>query len=109
MGCVMELAIAPALTSRNVDIDRALRIERASFAAKLRASRAVLGLSQDQFAQQIDLTQRSVHRLEQGAVQPKLQTIIRIQRFWLDQGISFEDLRNGGFRLVVDSTVLMRD
>lgn len=105
----MELAIAPALTSRSVEIDQVLRIERASFAAKLRASRAVLGLSQDQFAQQIGLTQRSVHRLEQGAVQPKLQTIIRIQRFWLDQGISFEDLRNGGFRLIVDSTVLMRD
>jgi len=105
----MELAIASALTNRNVEIDRALRVERASFAAKLRASRAVLGLSQDQFAQQIGLTQRSVHRLEQGAVQPKLQTIVRIQRFWLDQGITFEDLRNGGFRLVVDSSVLTRD
>jgi hypothetical protein len=38
-----------------------------------------------------------------------VQTIIRIQRFWAEQGISFEDLRSGGFRLVVDSAVLLRD
>jgi DNA-binding XRE family transcriptional regulator len=105
----MHLSIATAHIGHGFEIDRVMRVERAAFAAKLRASRAVLGLSQDQFAQQIGLTQKSVHRLEQGAVQPKLRTIVKIQRFWLDQGISFEDQRDGGFRLVVDSSVLLRD
>ena len=90
------------------ELDHTLRIERVAFAAKLRASRAVLGLSQEQFAQEIGLTQRSVHRIEQGVVQPHLRTILRIERFWHHQGIAFENLRSGGFRLVVDGAVLLR-
>jgi DNA-binding XRE family transcriptional regulator len=105
----MELAIATTHIGRGFELDRVMRHERASFAAKLRAARAVLGLSQDQFARQIGLTQKSVHRIEQGAVQAKVRTIVRIQQFWRDQGIAFEDLRDGGFRLVVGSDVIDRD
>jgi DNA-binding XRE family transcriptional regulator len=104
----MSLAIEPAHFSRSFALDHTLRVERAAFATKLRAARAVLGLSQHEFAHQIGLTQKSVHRIEQGAVQPKLRTILTIERFWQDQGIAFEGLRDGGFRLVVDSSVLMR-
>ena len=53
------------------------------------------------------LTQRAVHCIESGAVQPKLRTIRLIQRFWQERGIAFEDLANGGFRLVVDSAVIL--
>jgi DNA-binding XRE family transcriptional regulator len=90
-------------------LDYIMRVERAAFAAKLRAARAVLGLSQDQFALQIGLTQRSVHRIEHGDVQPKVRTILMIEQFWCRQGISFENLSNGGFRLVVESSVLLRN
>jgi hypothetical protein len=41
-------------------------------------------------------------------VQPKRQTVLKIQRFWFERGIVFENLRNGGFRLAVDSDVLLR-
>ena len=85
-----------------------MRVERTAFAAKLRAARAVLGLSQDQLAHQIGLTQKSVHRIEHGDVQPKVRTILMIERFWCERGISFENLSNGGFRLVVESSVLAR-
>ena len=105
----MQLVIGSVERERSYDFDPTMRIERASFAAKLRAGRAVLGLSQDELAQQVGLTQKSVHRLEQGAVQPQLRTVARIQRFFCDRGISFENLRDGGFRLVVDSTVLTQD
>jgi len=108
----MDLTIGTAHTVESglsFELDHTLRIERVAFAAKLRAARAVLGLSQDQFAQQIGLTQKSVHRIEQGVVQPQLRTILKIERFWRHQGISFENLRNGGFRLVVESDVLLRD
>ena len=105
----MQTALETARGQIRWELDQTLRIERAAFAAKLRAARAVLGLSQDQFAQQVGLTQKSVHRIEQGTVQPKLRTILTIERFWRDQGIAFENLRSGGFRLVVERGVLLRD
>jgi DNA-binding XRE family transcriptional regulator len=93
---------------RSSQLDHVMRVERMAFAAKLRASRAVLGLSQDQLGHHIGLTQRSVHRIERGDVQPKVRTILMIERFWRDRGISFENLNNGGFRLVVEGSVLAR-
>ena len=69
----MDLTIGTAQTvgrELSFELDRALRVERAGFAAKLRAARAVLGLSQDQFAHQVGLTQKCVHRIEQGVVSP---------------------------------------
>jgi len=105
----MDVAIEPSQKRVRYDIDHDLRVERMAFAAKVRSARAVLSLSQDQFAQRIGLTQKSVHRIEQGTVQAKLQTIMKIQRFWLEQGISFENLRSGGFRLIVESDVLLKN
>lgn len=105
----MELSIQASHGDLGFEFDRALRVERAAFAAKMRAARAVLGLSQDEFARHIGLTQKSIHRIEQGAVEPKLRTIAMIERFWAQQGIRFEHLRSGGFRLIVESDVLLAD
>jgi DNA-binding XRE family transcriptional regulator len=109
VSSVMDVAIETMPTKPRFDLEQQLRVERAAFAAKVRAARAVLGLSQDQFARHIGLTQKSIHRIEQGAVQPKRQTVLKIQRFWIEQGIVFENLRNGGFRLAVDPDVLLRN
>jgi DNA-binding XRE family transcriptional regulator len=104
----MGLAIATSHSRQRRDLAHDLRVERVTFAAKVRTARAILGLSQEQFARHIGLTQKSVHRIEQGAVDARLDTVLRIQRFWLSQGIAFEDLRGGGFRLIVGSDVLLR-
>jgi predicted transcriptional regulator len=45
--------------------------ENQCLAAKARAGSAVLGLSQIEFAKQIGLRQRAVHRLELTAAQPR--------------------------------------
>ena len=74
----------------------------------MRAARAVLGLSQTESARQIGLTQKSVHRIEQGAVEPKLRTRRMIEQFWRDSGIGFEDLPDGGFCITVQGPVLLR-
>ena len=37
----------------------------------------------------------------------KLDTVLRVQRFWLRQGIAFEHLKGGGFRLIVGGNVLL--
>lgn len=102
--------MSPSLPSRSaalrLQIDNSLQIERAAFGAKVRAARAILGLSQDEFARRIGLTQKSVHRIEQGSVEPKLRTIATIEQFWRDSGLAFEQLPDGGFRLIVRAVVL---
>jgi DNA-binding XRE family transcriptional regulator len=92
--------------ARSAQLDQLLQVERVAFAAKLRAARAILGLSQDELAREIGLTQRSVHRIEQGCVQPEVRTILMIESFWRQRGIAFETLSDGGFRLVIDGAVL---
>jgi hypothetical protein len=37
-----------------------------------------------------------------------MRTIVRIEQFWRDHGVYFEELDNCGFRLVVDAAVLIR-
>jgi len=103
------VGVRSSIEQARYEIEHDLRVERVAFAAKVRSARAVLSLSQDQFARRIGLTQKSVHRIEQGSVQPKLQTILKIERFWKQQGISFGSLRSGGFQLVVESDVLLRN
>jgi DNA-binding XRE family transcriptional regulator len=105
----MQLAAEAGHQTAALQLDHLMHVERVMFAAKARTARAVLGLSQDQFAKQVGLTQKSVHRIERGEVQPKLRTILMIEQFWSARGVSFENLRSGGFRLVVETSVLMHD
>ena len=108
------MASAMAETVRRIDVhnqnerdlELALTVARASFAGKVRAARAILGLSQEQFGELIGLRQRSVHRIERGEVQPQARTVYAAEHFWRARGISFEDLRDGGFRLVVPASTL---
>src|SRR3954452_2936061 len=53
----MDLVIETSQRRPSYDLAHDLRVERIAFAAKVRSARAVLGLSQDQFARQIGLTQ----------------------------------------------------
>jgi transcriptional regulator with XRE-family HTH domain len=102
----MPQVVSHAPSRLNIQVDAALRLERSAFGAKTRAARAVLGLSQDELAELVGLTQRSVHRIEQGLVEPRLRTIATIEQFWNDRDIAFEDLPDGGFRLVVKGSLL---
>ena len=86
--------------------DRALELEGAVLAAKLRASRAILGWSQAELAARVGLTQKSVHQIERMMVEPKRRTVRAIEEWWRSVGISFDALPDGGFRIVVSSAVL---
>jgi DNA-binding XRE family transcriptional regulator len=83
-----------------------VRRERRAFAAKLRMARAVIGCSQSELALHVGLTQRSVHKLEQGETEPRRATVYAIEYFWREHGIEFEDQIDGGFRVSVRSTLL---
>jgi transcriptional regulator with XRE-family HTH domain len=90
-------------TSR--DLAELIRLERLAFAAKLRMARALLGWSQSEFGLRIGLTQRAVHKLEQGDTEPRRTTLRAVEEVWREQGIEFEDLGDGGFRVNVRSPV----
>jgi DNA-binding XRE family transcriptional regulator len=86
-------------TSRN--LVELIRLERRAFAAKLRMARALIGWSQSEFGQRVGLTQRAIHKLEQGDTDPRRATARAIEEVWRTHGIEFEDLADGGFRVSV--------
>jgi transcriptional regulator with XRE-family HTH domain len=88
------------------DLREQLAQERLRFAAKLRAARAILNLSQTELAAKVELTQRSIYRLEQAHVDAKRATIRTLERFWDVVGISFEELPDGGFSISVAAAAL---
>jgi DNA-binding XRE family transcriptional regulator len=75
--------------------------ERREFASKVRAARAVLGWSQAELGQRVGVTQRSINRLEKADVDVRRSTAVAIETALRDQGIVFERLAEGGFRMLV--------
>jgi transcriptional regulator with XRE-family HTH domain len=90
------------------DLVELIRLERRAFAAKVRMARAVLGWSQSEFGARVGLTQRAIHKLEQGNTEPRRATVRAIEEVWRERGIEFEDLADGGFRVSVRSPLLDR-
>jgi len=88
------------------DLHEVMRLERRAFAAKIRVVRAVLGWSQTEFGFRVGLTQRAIHKIEQGDTEPRRTTVRMIEEVWREEGIEFEDLPDGGFRLSVRSSVI---
>jgi|SRR5690349_11779101 transcriptional regulator with XRE-family HTH domain len=93
-------------THDSADLLELIRLERRSFAAKIRIARAVLGWSQGELGFRIGLTQRAVHKLEQGDTEPRRTTVRAIEEIWREQNIEFEDTADGGFRVSVHAPVL---
>jgi transcriptional regulator with XRE-family HTH domain len=84
-----------------------VRIERRAFAAKIRIVRAVLGWSQTELASRVGVTQRAIHKLEQGETEPRRTTVRILEEVWHDEGIVFEESTNG-FRLTATGALLDR-
>ena len=59
------------LTAHSRRPDNFIRVERHAFAAKIRLARAVLGWSQSELGRRVGLTQRAIHKLEQGDTEPE--------------------------------------
>jgi ribosome-binding protein aMBF1 (putative translation factor) len=68
------------------DLIELVRLKRRAFAAKIRLARGVLGWSQSELGLRVGLTQRAVHKLEQGEIEP-CRTIVRaIEAVWRERG-----------------------
>lgn len=85
-----------------------VRMERHAFAAKIRVARAVLGWSQSDLAARVGLTQRAIHKLEQGETEPRRTTVRAIEEIWREEDLVFEDLPEGGFTVTVRSALVER-
>jgi transcriptional regulator with XRE-family HTH domain len=88
------------------DLVELIRVERLAFAAKIRVVRAVLGWSQSEFGFRVGLTQRAIHKIEQGDTEPRRTTVRAIEEVWREAGVEFEDLADGGFGVSVCSSLL---
>jgi transcriptional regulator with XRE-family HTH domain len=95
-------------THGSPDLIELVRLERRAFAAKIRAARAILGWSQSELGLRVGLTQRAIHKLEQGDTEPRRATVRAIEEVWREQSIEFEELADGGFRLTVRAQVVDR-
>jgi transcriptional regulator with XRE-family HTH domain len=76
-------------------------VERKEYAAKIRAARALLGWSQAELGQRVGVTQRSINRLENADVDVRRSTAVAIDAALKAEGVWFEELSSGGYRIVV--------
>jgi transcriptional regulator with XRE-family HTH domain len=88
------------------DFAELFKLERHAFAAKIRLVRAVLGWSQSELGFRIGMTQRAIHKLEQGETEPRRTTMRALEEIWREHHLEFEDLADGGFRVSVRAEVL---
>ena len=84
--------MATHFTAHSRGPGRFVRLERQAFAAKIRLARAVLGWSQSELGRRVGLTQRAIHKLEQGGTEPRRATVHALEQTWREQNIEFEDL-----------------
>ena len=85
-----------------------IHLDRRAFAAKIRMARAVLNWSQSELAARVGLSQRAIHKLEHGDSDPRRSTVRGLEQVWRAEGIEFEDLPGGGFRISVHPPILHR-
>jgi transcriptional regulator with XRE-family HTH domain len=90
------------------EVEAALRRERMVFAAKVRGARAILGWSQRELGLRVSLTQKSVYKIEQGNHGLRRSTVRTVEQVLAAEGIEFEDLPGGGFKIVVPEGVLYK-
>jgi transcriptional regulator with XRE-family HTH domain len=88
------------------DFAELFKLERHAFAAKIRLVRAVLGWSQSELGFRIGMTQRAIHKLQQGETEPRRTTMRALEEIWREHHLEFEDLADGGFRVSVRAEVL---
>jgi transcriptional regulator with XRE-family HTH domain len=98
----------PDASRPSTSLETLVRIERLTFAAKVRAARAVLGWKQSELGKRAGLTQKSIHRIEQGTDDLRRSTVITVEQVLKAEGVEFEDLPDGGFKVVVPESLLTK-
>jgi transcriptional regulator with XRE-family HTH domain len=80
--------------------------DRLLVAMTVRMARAALGWSQAEFGRFLGMSQRAIHRIEQGHSEPRRTTLLAIESLLRKAGFKIEDRGDGGFSMVVPGTML---
>jgi ribosome-binding protein aMBF1 (putative translation factor) len=105
---VSDRSVSASAADRAAQVDAMLRRERVTFAAKVRGARAILGWSQRELGARVSLTQKSVYRMELGTHDLRRSTVVTVEQVLKAEGVEFEDLPDGGFKVVVPEAVLAK-
>jgi transcriptional regulator with XRE-family HTH domain len=82
------------------------RRDRVLVAMAVRMARAALGWSQTEFGRFLGMSQRAIHRIEQGHSEPRRTTLLAIESLLRKAGFRIEDRGDGGFAMIVPGTML---
>src|SRR5260370_41946908 len=80
--------------------------DRLLIAMAVRMARAALGWSQSELGQFLGMSQRAIHRIEQGHSEPTRTTLLAIETLLSKAGLKIEDRSDGGFNLILPGSVL---
>jgi transcriptional regulator with XRE-family HTH domain len=80
--------------------------DRLLVAMAVRMARAALGWSQSELGQFLGMSQRAIHRIEQGHSEPRRTTLLAIETLLSKAGLKIEDRSDGGFSLIVPESML---
>jgi len=94
--------------ARAAQVDATLRRERVAFAAKVRGARTILGWSQRELGARVSMTQKSIYRMELGTHDLRRSTVVMVEQVLKAEGIGFEELPGGGFKVVVPEVILSK-
>jgi transcriptional regulator with XRE-family HTH domain len=80
--------------------------DRLMFAISVRMARAALGWSQSELGRMLGMSQRAIHRIEQGHSTPRRTTLLAIESIFTKAGLKIESHGDGGFCIVVPPSAL---
>ena len=80
--------------------------DRLVVATTVRMARAALGWSQAELGRFLGMSQRAIHRIEQGHSEPRRTTLLALESLLRKAGFKIEDRGDGGFSMVVPGTML---
>jgi len=80
--------------------------DRLLVAMAVRMARAALGWSQSELGRFLGMSQRAIHRIEQGHSEPRRTTLLAIETLLSKAGLKIEDRSDGGFCLIVPASML---
>jgi len=72
----------------------------------VRMARAALGWSQAELGRLLGMSQRAIHRIEQGHSTPRRTTLLAIEALLEKAGLKIEACSDGGFRISVPASML---
>jgi transcriptional regulator with XRE-family HTH domain len=80
--------------------------DRLIVAMTVRMARAALGWSQSELGHHLGMSQRGIHRVEQGHSTPRRATLLALEAVFTKAGLKIEERTDGGFCVHVSALAI---